>query len=283
MAEHAAAERVDRALVGAAVDECGVHPLDERRVGWPGRREHSADPAHRRPDLGGVMRFRNGPTLCVVSCHVERPLDDRCWDAFARFQAARPGGFEIAALMRPPDAGGGRERVALARAGADRGARRRRSATTRTGAGRSRRARRAATRPSACARGGVAARARPRAAALLRRRLVHGRGGRRRARRARLRRLHRDRVPAVVPAGGRSAPLPRASRAWLHVGHATAARAADHALARDGRSAPRSGRSRPTSTSTSTTPTCSTGAAAAPSRPPSGSWVAAGGRPSSRR
>ena len=32
VAEHAAAERVDRALVGAAVDERGVHPLDDRPV-----------------------------------------------------------------------------------------------------------------------------------------------------------------------------------------------------------------------------------------------------------
>lgn len=39
----------------------------------------------------------------VVSCHVERPLDDRVWAAFSRLQAARPGGFAIAALMRPPD------------------------------------------------------------------------------------------------------------------------------------------------------------------------------------
>jgi hypothetical protein len=39
----------------------------------------------------------------VVSCHVERPLDDRCWAAFSRLQARRPGGFAIAALMRPPD------------------------------------------------------------------------------------------------------------------------------------------------------------------------------------
>ena len=38
-----------------------------------------------------------------VSCHVERPLDDRVWAAFARFQARRPAGFAIAALMRPPD------------------------------------------------------------------------------------------------------------------------------------------------------------------------------------
>jgi len=39
----------------------------------------------------------------VVSCHVERPLDDRVWARFARLQAARPGGFRIAALIRPPD------------------------------------------------------------------------------------------------------------------------------------------------------------------------------------
>ena len=39
----------------------------------------------------------------VVSCHVERPLDDRAWRRFARLQAQRPGGFRIAALMRPPD------------------------------------------------------------------------------------------------------------------------------------------------------------------------------------
>jgi hypothetical protein len=39
----------------------------------------------------------------VVSCHVERPLDDRVWELFRRVQAARPGGFRIAALMRPPD------------------------------------------------------------------------------------------------------------------------------------------------------------------------------------
>ena len=39
----------------------------------------------------------------VVSCHVERPLDDRVWTRFARIQERRPGGFRIAALMRPPD------------------------------------------------------------------------------------------------------------------------------------------------------------------------------------
>jgi hypothetical protein len=39
----------------------------------------------------------------VVSCHVERPLDDRVWAAFAALQERRPGGLAIAALLRPPD------------------------------------------------------------------------------------------------------------------------------------------------------------------------------------
>jgi hypothetical protein len=53
----------------------------------------------------------------VVSCHVERPLDDAAWTAFAALQARRPGGFEIAALVRPPDPGAGEsESLWLARA-----------------------------------------------------------------------------------------------------------------------------------------------------------------------
>ena len=43
----------------------------------------------------------------VVSCHVERPLDDRAWAAFSAVQERRPGGFAIAALLRPPDAAAG--------------------------------------------------------------------------------------------------------------------------------------------------------------------------------
>lgn len=43
----------------------------------------------------------------VVSCHVERPLDDRVWAAFAALQTRRPGGLAIAALMRPPAAEAG--------------------------------------------------------------------------------------------------------------------------------------------------------------------------------
>src|SRR6266540_342529 len=41
----------------------------------------------------------------VVSCHVERPLDDEAWSRFSRLQKRPPGGFAIAALMRPPAAG----------------------------------------------------------------------------------------------------------------------------------------------------------------------------------
>ena len=39
----------------------------------------------------------------MVSCHVERPLDDRVWAAFSKLQERRPGGLAVAALMRPPD------------------------------------------------------------------------------------------------------------------------------------------------------------------------------------
>ncbi|MBM2821698.1 MAG: hypothetical protein HW413_444 [Thermoleophilia bacterium] len=39
----------------------------------------------------------------VVSCHVERPLDDTVWARLSALQEKRPGGFAIAALMRPAD------------------------------------------------------------------------------------------------------------------------------------------------------------------------------------
>ena len=40
----------------------------------------------------------------VVSCHVERPLDDAAWARFSALQERRPGGFPVAALLRPADA-----------------------------------------------------------------------------------------------------------------------------------------------------------------------------------
>lgn len=48
-----------------------------------------------------------GDRSAVVSCHVERPLDDRVWRLFAQVQAKRPGGFAVAALIRPPDEAAG--------------------------------------------------------------------------------------------------------------------------------------------------------------------------------
>jgi hypothetical protein len=57
------------------------------------------------------MRCAMPPTAAeryaVVSCHVERPLDDEVWSAFAAFQERRPGGLTIAALIRPPDRSAG--------------------------------------------------------------------------------------------------------------------------------------------------------------------------------
>jgi hypothetical protein len=58
--------------------------------------------------MGGTTRER----YAVVSCHVERPLDDAVWARFSALQLRRPGGFSIAALMRPadPDTGEDEER-----------------------------------------------------------------------------------------------------------------------------------------------------------------------------
>ncbi|HEY7207658.1 MAG TPA: hypothetical protein VH416_05405 [Gaiellaceae bacterium] len=46
----------------------------------------------------------------VVSCHLERPLDDRAWGRFERLARARPGGLAVVALIRPPHEGESRER-----------------------------------------------------------------------------------------------------------------------------------------------------------------------------
>ena len=41
----------------------------------------------------------------VVSCHVERPLDDAVWAAFERLLERRPAGFDVTPLLRVPAAG----------------------------------------------------------------------------------------------------------------------------------------------------------------------------------
>jgi len=53
------------------------------------------------PHTGSILHGR----YAVVSCHVERPLDDEVWRRFSRLQQRRPGRFAIAALMRPPAEG----------------------------------------------------------------------------------------------------------------------------------------------------------------------------------
>ena len=53
------------------------------------------------PHTGHILHGR----YAVVSCHVERPLDDAVWRRFATLQRRRPGRFAIAALMRPPSEG----------------------------------------------------------------------------------------------------------------------------------------------------------------------------------
>lgn len=47
----------------------------------------------------------------VVSCHVERLLDDEIWVRLRRFLDGPPGGFRVAALVRPPDEEHGEDEV----------------------------------------------------------------------------------------------------------------------------------------------------------------------------
>jgi len=58
------------------------------------------------PHTGHILHGR----YAVVSCHVERPLDDDVWRRFTALQERRPGRFAIAALMRPPAEGENEER-----------------------------------------------------------------------------------------------------------------------------------------------------------------------------
>ncbi len=41
--------------------------------------------------------------VAIVSCHLEQPLRDDVWARFDELQRRRPGGFDVIALMRPPD------------------------------------------------------------------------------------------------------------------------------------------------------------------------------------
>ncbi len=65
-----------------------------------------------------------GPPAAIVSCHLEQPLHDDAWARFDALQRRRPSGFDVIALMRPPDQAFGededrwltRARLAAARA-----------------------------------------------------------------------------------------------------------------------------------------------------------------------
>ena len=47
--------------------------------------------------------------VAIVSCHLEQPLRDDAWARFDDLQQRRPGGFDVIALMRPPDAAFGED------------------------------------------------------------------------------------------------------------------------------------------------------------------------------
>ena len=207
--------------------------------------------------MGATSRER----YAVVSCHVERPLDDAVWARFSALQEARPGGFAIAALMRPADPAFGedeatwleRAREAAARGplghhthwtapdharptgGGDRGARR---------AEEGERLRELGLAPTLFCGGGW----------------YTDRRGRRGVRRARLRRLHAagvaDRRTWPRASAGRRSRRPRASSSR----RAGTLRAipTTHSLGDLARALRAARRSRRSSTSTSTTRTSST-------------------------
>jgi hypothetical protein len=60
-------------------------------------------------DTSPLMPHTSGKRYAVVSCHVERPLDDEVWARFSDLQKRKPGGFAIAALLRPADEAAGED------------------------------------------------------------------------------------------------------------------------------------------------------------------------------
>jgi hypothetical protein len=61
-----------------------------------------------RPDGNVLAVVTTGPAA-IVSCHLEQPLRDEAWLRFDELQRSRPGGFDVIALMRPPDAAFGED------------------------------------------------------------------------------------------------------------------------------------------------------------------------------
>jgi hypothetical protein len=54
------------------------------------------------PSIPQIPHIAGPQGYAVVSCHVERPLDDEVWARYRSLLARRPGRFQIASLMRPP-------------------------------------------------------------------------------------------------------------------------------------------------------------------------------------
>jgi hypothetical protein len=78
----------------------------------------------RADDTSPRMTGTPAERYAVVSCHVERPLDDAAWARFSAVQERRPGGFAVAALLRPPDTAAGEDETSWlmrAREAAERG------------------------------------------------------------------------------------------------------------------------------------------------------------------
>jgi hypothetical protein len=63
-------------------------------------------------DTSPLMPHTTGTRYAVVSCHVERPLDDVVRRRFLELQIRRPGGFRIATLVRPADEAAGEDGAA---------------------------------------------------------------------------------------------------------------------------------------------------------------------------
>ena len=187
-------------------------------------------------DTSPLMPHTTRKRYAVVSCHVERPLDDEAWARFSRSAAAPAGRVRDRRADAPGRRSRWRGRGNVARASA--GGRRPRPARPAHAldGSRPRPPNGRVDRRARARRGPAAARARARAGALLRRRLVHRPGRRGGVRRARLRGLHAASPAALVSRAGEAwASLAGPARDTAPVG-APARGDSDDALARRPRS-----------------------------------------------
>src|SRR4051794_29160067 len=67
----------------------------------------ACSPVRAWPDPAAKMASMRSARHAVVSCHVERPLDDRVWQAFESLLRRRPAGFVVTPFLRPPHAASG--------------------------------------------------------------------------------------------------------------------------------------------------------------------------------